>query len=364
MEYRIHPKTGQKISIIGFGTGPLCEAKEEDAIKALEYAVEHGINYFDFATSGAKTFTYAGKALASVRDKLIYQVHFGADYTTGEYGWTTNLDKIKEQVDWQLKELRTDYIDFGFIHCLDELSDWESYQKSGALEYLLEMKKEGVVRHIGLSSHTPELANAVLDTGLVDQLMFSINPAYDYHHGEFANGSAEERMALYKRCEAEGIGISVMKPYSAGQLLSDKTSPFGKALTKVQCIHYALDKPGVLTVLPGSNSIADVKEALAYLDAADAEKDYSILGTFTPNEAKGTCVYCNHCAPCPMGLNIGLINKFYDLANVGDPKAKEHYEALDKHAADCVGCGHCDGRCPFRVHQSEKMKEIAAYFGR
>ncbi len=203
-----------------------------------------------------------------------------------------------------------------------------SYQKSGALDYLLSMKKAGVVRHIGLSSHTPELANAVLDTGLVDQLMFSINPAYDYHHGEFANGSAEERMALYKRCEAEGVGISVMKPYSAGQMLSDNTSPFSKALTKVQCISYALDKPGVLTVLPGSNSIADVKEALAYLDATDEEKDYSILGTFTPNEAKGTCVYCNHCAPCPAGLNIGLINKFYDLASIGDAMAKEHYEAL------------------------------------
>ena len=68
--------------------------------------------------------------------------------------------------------------------------------------YLLEMKKAGVVRHIGLSTHTPELANIVLDTGLVEQLMFSINPAYDYQQGEFANGSAGERMALYRRCEA------------------------------------------------------------------------------------------------------------------------------------------------------------------
>lgn len=66
--------------------------------------------------------------------------------------------------------------------------------------------------------------------------MFSINPAYDYQHGEFAIGSASERMKLYQRCEAEGIGISVMKPYSAGQLLNGKTSPFGKALTKVQCL--------------------------------------------------------------------------------------------------------------------------------
>lgn len=364
MEYRVHPRTGQKISVIGFGTASICNAKESDAIETMQYAVENGINYFDFATGGAKTFGYAGKALAPYRKDLIYQVHFGADYSKGEYGWTTNLDKIKEQVEWQLKQLGTDYIDFGFIHCLDELSDWESYQKSGALDYLLSMKKAGVVKNIGLSSHTPELVNAVLDSGLVDQLMFSINPAYDYHQGEYANGSSEERMALYKRCEAEGVGISVMKPYSAGQLLSDKTSPFYKALTKAQCIQYALDKPGVLTVLPGSNSIQELKETLCYVTASDEEKDYSVLGTFTPAEAKGTCVYCNHCAPCPMGLNIGLINKFYDLAKIGDAMAKEHYEALDKNASDCIGCGHCDKRCPFRVHQSERMKEIAAYFGK
>ena len=139
-----------------------------------------------------------------------------------------------------------------------------------------------MVRHIGLSSHTPELAQTILDTGLVEQLMFSINPAYDYQHGEFGIGSASERMRLYRRCEAEGIGISVMKPYSAGQLLQDSTSPFKKALTKVQCIQYALDKPGVLTVLPGIRHMDDLKEALAWLDASPEERDYAVLGTFTP----------------------------------------------------------------------------------
>lgn len=217
-----------------------------------------------------------------MRQDLFYQIHFGADYGSGEYGWTTDLDTVKRQVDWQLTELKTDYIDFGMIHCLDEERDWKEYQENGVLDYLLELKRAGVVRHIGLSSHTPELAQKILDTGLVEQLMFSINPAYDYQHGEFGIGSARERMELYRRCEAEGIGISVMKPFSAGQLLDDQTSPFGKALTKVQCIQYALDKPGVLTVLPGIRNLQDMKEALAWLDASAEERDYSILGTFTP----------------------------------------------------------------------------------
>ena len=76
----------------------------------------------------------------------------------GEYGWTTDLDKVKGQIDWQLSQLNTDYIDFGMIHCLDSAGDWEQYQENGVLDYLLEMKKSGVVRHIGLSTHTPELA--------------------------------------------------------------------------------------------------------------------------------------------------------------------------------------------------------------
>ena len=364
MEYRIHPKTGDAISVIGIGTGPIFEASKQEATAALTYAYEQGVNYLDFATAGAKTFSYAGAVLAPVRKKLFYQIHFGANYEGGEYGWTTNLDIIKRQVDWQLSELKTNYIDFGMIHCLDEERDWRAYQKNGVLDYLLEMKRTGVIRHIGLSSHTPEIAQKILDTGLVEQLMFSINPAYDYQHGEFAIGSAGERMALYRRCEAEGIGISVMKPYSAGQLLDSRTSPFGKALTKSQCIQYALDKPGVLTVLPGIRNRQDLREALAWLNAGLMGRDYSILGTFTPKDVTGTCVYCNHCAPCPAGVNVGLVNKFYDLAESGDAMAADHYAKLEKHASDCISCGHCDSRCPFHVAQAERMKAIAKYFGR
>ena len=363
MEYRIHPRTKDKISVIGIGTGPIYEAPEREAVETLSYACEHGVNYVDFATAGAETFRYAGLAFASVRRELLYQVHFGANYETGEYGWTTDLDKVKGQIDWQLSQLNTDYIDFGMIHCLDSAGDWEQYQENGVLDYLLEMKKSGVVRHIGLSTHTPELAGRILDSGIVEQMMFSINPAYDYQHGEYAAGSAGERMDLYRRCEAEGVGISVMKPYSGGQLLDDRTSPFGRALTKIQCLQYALDKPGVLTVLPGVRNLDEMKEALSWLEAAPKERDYSVLGTFTPKDVTGTCVYCNHCAPCPAGLNIGLINKYYDLARIGDDMAADHYAKLEKHASDCLHCGHCDRRCPFSVAQSRRMEEIRDYFG-
>ncbi|MCH5261677.1 MAG: aldo/keto reductase [Lachnospiraceae bacterium] len=362
MEYRINRKTGDKISVLGMGTSYISEASEKDAVEALLFAHENGINYADLATAGANTFGYYGKAFAGCRQDMYYQVHFGANYETGEYGWTTNLDKVKSQVDWMLGELKTDYVDYGFIHCLDSESDWQEYQGNGVLDYLLEMKRQGVVRHIGLSTHTPEVANLVLNSGLIEQMMFSINPGYDYRHGEYAKGSTDERVKLYQRCEAEGIGITVMKPFSGGQLLDDKTSPFGKALTEYQCIQYALDKPGVLTVLPGIRNVEDVKRLLGFFESSPEEKDYSVLGTFTPKEALGACVYCNHCQPCPAGLNVGLMNKYYDLAVAGDTMAANHYEKLTKHAADCVKCGHCDNRCPFKVKQSERMQVIAEYF--
>lgn len=362
MEYRVNKRTGDKISVIGLGTSYISEASEKEAIDAIVYAYEHGINYVDLATAGAKTFSYYAKALGSLRKYMFYQVHFGANYETGEYGWTTNLDKVKSQVDWQLKTLRTDYIDYGFIHCLDEEKDWISYQKNGVLQFLLDMKDKGVVRHIGLSTHTPALARLVLDTDIVDQLMFSINAGYDYQHGDYANGSASERMELYRYCEKEGVGISGMKPFSGGQLLEGRTSPFGIALSQYQCIQYALDKPGVLTVLPGIRNVEDVKKLLGFFEADSKERDYSVIGSFTPHDAAGTCVYCNHCQPCPVGLNVGLINKYYDLAKAGDAMAVEHYNNLNLHADDCIECGHCEFRCPFHVSQMTRMKDIDEYF--
>ena len=155
-----------------------------------------------------------------------------------------------------------------------------------------------------------------------------------------------------------------MKPFSGGQLLSSQTSPFGKPLTQYQCIRYALDKPGVLTVLPGAQSVKEIEHLLQYYDQTEDALDYSIIGSFAPPEASGKCVYCNHCEPCPSGLAIGMINKFYDLAKIGDDMAREHYLSLDRTASECISCGHCNSRCPFSVNQMGRMQEIASYFGK
>lgn len=364
MEYRKLPHGGEDIGVVGMGTSMVGDLPEKEIVATVEHALNAGVNYFDMAGGRASIFPAFGKALERRREEVLLQIHFGADYSSGEYGWTLDLEKVKRSVDWQLGQLRSDYIDFGFIHCLDETRDLEAYERHGILAYLLGLQAQGVVRHIGLSTHTPSVANAVLDRGVIDMLMFPINPMYDWGQGDYANGAAQERQDLYRRCESLGVGISVMKPFSSGQLLDAAKSPFRRALTPAQCIQYALDKPGVLTVVAGYANTTELDASLAYLGASPEERDYSLVAELAPEEAQGRCVYCRHCHPCPAGLDIALINKYYDLSRQGDALAREHYLTLGKTARDCTGCGHCDRRCPFKVPQRERMQEIRAYFGR
>ena len=361
MQYRVNRRTGDRISVIGLGSAYIYEAGTQEAVRALRRAYEGGINYFDLAAGHGSAFPIFGEALRQVRKNVFYQIHFGADYTSGDYGWSLDPETVKRSVDRMLKELGTDYIDYGFIHCQDEDSDWETYRKNGIYDYILSLQQKGVVRHIGLSSHTPKVINRILDEVPVDMLMFSVNPAYDYGKGEYAHGEVDERAQIYRRCERDGIGISVMKPFSGGQLLSDATSPFGRALTVYQCLKYVLDKPGVLVALPGAKNTAEVERLLRYDAVPEEERDYSSLSTFEPIRISGKCVYCNHCKPCPVGIDIGLVNKYYDLAQAGDGMAVQHYRALQLNADDCIACGHCDERCPFSVRQSGRMGEIRSY---
>ena len=123
MEYRKLPHGGEPISVIGMGASVIGEQAEKDIIETVQYALDAGINYFDMAGGHASIFPAYGKALEGRRKEAMLQVHFGADYVTGEYGWTTNLNTVKKSIDWQLDNLRTGHIDFGFIHCIDEETD-------------------------------------------------------------------------------------------------------------------------------------------------------------------------------------------------------------------------------------------------
>lgn len=366
MEYRKLPRGEEKISVLGLGTGGIQIASDSEIEQVIRKAIDNGINFFDLCCSGKNVYAPFGRAIQGRRDKVYVQMHFGAVYNDkGEYGWSRNFEEIKNTVEWELETLKTDYIDFGFLHCVDEDEDFDRLCGIGVFDYLKELKNQGIVRHIGFSSHTPSVANRIIDTGVIDMMMFSINPAYDFEKGdEYGIGTVSERFGLFRRCEAEGIGISVMKPFHAGKLLSDAASPFGTSLSRYQCLQYAIDRPGVLTTVPGVRSLSDLDALIGFADASAEEKDYSVIGSFTAEKVAGNCVYCNHCQPCPAGIDIGLVNKYYDLAKVGDKLAVSHYEKLSVKADACLSCGHCNRRCPFGVAQQERMKEITEYFGK
>jgi predicted aldo/keto reductase-like oxidoreductase len=364
MEYRKLPRGNEKLSVLGLGMGSIHKAPEDEIENIIRRAIEHGINYFDLCAGSKKVYKLFGNAIKGQREKVFFPLHFGAVYgETGEYGWSRNPDEILKTIEWELLALGTDYADFGFLHCVDEKDDYDVLRKNGVFDRMLILKEEGVIHHIGFSSHTLSVANMILDDGFADFFMFSINAAYDYECGDESRlGNASERYELFRRCEKDGIGIAVMKPFHGGQLLDKTVSPFKKALTHYQCLQYVLDRPGVLTTVPGIRSMEDLNQLLGFADALSEEKDYSVIASFTPEKVKGSCVYCNHCQPCPAGIDIGLANKYYDLAIAGDDMAKNHYTKLAVKADNCISCGHCDSRCPFGVLQSSKMKEIEMYF--
>ena len=158
-----------------------------------------------------------------------------------------------------------------------------------------------------------------------------------------------------------------MKGFFGGRLFDAKTSPFGVAFTPLQCIHYALTRPGVSSILCGYDTKEQVDAAVAYETASEEEKDYaSVIANAPLHSYMGQCTYCGHCKPCPVNIDIAMVNKFYDLA-VQQPSVpesvKEHYRALGVTASACIGCRSCESRCPFGVEVAARMSRTQELFG-
>ena len=379
MKYRTLGKTGLRVSEIGFGGEWLERHPEDEGVALLRYAHEKGINIVDCWMADPKSRDIIGRAMEGAREEWIVQGHIGSTWQDGQYVRTRDMEFVRPAFEDLLRRMRTDYIDLGMIHYVDAPEDWEACMRPPFLDYVLGLREAGVIRHIGLSTHNPRIAALAAETGFIEMLLFSVNPAFDMRpatedldsmFGEYdpaLSGIDPERAALYRLCEEKNVGITVMKGYFGGRLFDAKTSPFGTAFTAAQCIHYALTRPGVCSVLCGYDTKEQVDAAVAYETASDDEKDYaSVLANAPLHSCRGQCTYCGHCAPCPMEIDIAMVNKFYDLA-VQQPTVPEsvraHYEALNVTASACVGCRGCEERCPFGVAVAERMEKAAALFG-
>ena len=381
MRYRELGRTGLRVSEIGFG-GEWMDGAPEEARAVVDAAEAAGVNILDCWMPDPTRRSNLGDALAGRRERWVIQGHLGSTWQGEQYVRTRDLAQVRPAFEDLLARFHTDYMDLGMIHYVDKPAEFlELMDDSPFIGYVHELRAAGTIRHVGLSTHNPEVARLAVESPEIEAILFSVNPAFDMmpatddldayfdERGERAatDGMRPERAELYALAEETGTGITVMKGYMGGRLFDAAQSPFGVALTPVQCLHYALTRPAVASVMVGFGEPAHVADAVAYEIATDAEKDYASVLAGAPRHAYvGQCTYCGHCAPCPKGIDIASVNKFFDLATSYDEvpdSLREHYRALGPTAADCVACHACEGRCPFGVRVAERMAAAAELFG-
>jgi predicted aldo/keto reductase-like oxidoreductase len=326
---------------------------------------------------GAEVRGHIARALGDRRGDVMVQGGIGSTDVNRQYDICRDMPAVRKYFE-ELLRLFGGYIDFGMMFFIDSEDDYKKVFDTEFATYADKLKKRGDIRHIGFSSHNPETAAKAINTGLPEMMMFSVNPAFDmlpsdqyvFDHiekgfgAELFRGIDSKRASLYRLCAQKQIGITVMKTFGGGKLLSAEHTPFSKPLTAAQCVHYALSRPAVACVLPGCKTGGEVREVMKYFELGESEKDYAETINTARNDFRGNCVYCGHCQPCPAGIDIAAANKYLDIARLDasnvPPSVKSHYKSLPHGGGDCVECGSCEGRCPFGVKIIDNMKEAEA----
>ena len=381
MEYRKLGNTGIEVSEIAFGAEFLVERPYEDTKALIDACEEHGINFVDCWMSEPDVRSHLGRAIKPNRKNWVIQGHIGSTWQNNQYVRTREMDKVIPAFEDFMERFQMDTLDFGMIHYVDQLDDYNEIMEGPFIDYVRKLKSDGTIKHIGLSTHNPDIGLLAAENPEIELLMFSINPAFDMfgtmedieeyrkedaYDREFSSLNPK-RAELYELCEKNGTALTVMKGFAGGNLLSDETSPFGVALTPVQCIHYCLEQKGVSSIFVGVKTVAELEESLKYCNASDDEKDYAeVLKNAPKHSFEGQCTYCGHCQPCASEIDIAMVNKLFDLAKNHDEvpaSVQEHYNNLKFNATDCIACGDCELRCPFNVHIVDVMLDAQDLFG-
>ncbi|MBM3501643.1 MAG: hypothetical protein FJX74_23565, partial [Armatimonadetes bacterium] len=238
-----------------------------------------------------------------------------------------------------------------FLHNCDEPEDYELViTQHFALAD--RFREEGKARFIGFSGHNPQIARRAATSGLVDVVMLQVH---------LLEHSREGRDELLDACAEHDVGFIAMKPYAGGKLLREHASA---AVTPVTCLSYALAQRGVSMVLPGPQDLAELNDAVSYLDATDEQRDFAPALQELGTVECASCVYCNHCLPCPAGIDVGGVTRLLDLAEGGALEAaRTDYARLPVKASECVECGDCAARCPWGLDAPAAMAKAAEVLG-
>ena len=324
MKYRKLGRSGLDVSVVGLGLEHLETADRMTVNDILSCLMDSGGNYIDLFMGSPGIRDHVGSALKGRRSKMMVCGHLGATWQNGQYARSRDPAVCRQFVDDLLMRLDSDYLDVLMIHFVDDHQELDTILASGGLmDIANEYRKSGFARTVGLSSHVPSVAKRAVETGMIDVLMFPVNPVFDSIPGDRdinelfnpatftpnGRGADPARSSMYDACDRHGTAIVAMKTYAAGRLLQGN-SQLNLKMTAAQCIQYVLDRPGVASALPGCRTTAEMEAALAYVTASPEQRDYSeVLAASLLWNQSNDCMYCNHCLPCPVGIDIAEVDR-------------------------------------------------------
>lgn len=326
-------KTGLRVSRMGFGGIPIQKVDAARTRALMERLADAGINYIDTARRYTVSEELLGEALSGLRERFVL-----ASKTMAR-----TREAMAADIDTSLRNLRTDHIELYQAHnpTMDELS--RIVAPGGALEALLDAKAAGKIGHIGLTAHTPQVFERALEMDWVETVMFPYNLVET--HGE----------ALMRRAHERGVGFVCMKPLAGGAIENARLA-----------MRFVRQNPDISVVIPGMCETREIEENLAAFEDASPLTEGELAEIERIRRTLGTqfCRRCNYCQPCAQGINISGIFVFegylkrYGLGGW----ARAGYNALEKKADDCVGCGACEARCPYGLPIREMLARCAKAF--
>ena len=396
MTYRVQHGTGEQISLLGFGMMRLPNNQEE-VNELVDYALEHGVNYFDTAPMymGGRSEVMMGNALSRhPRDK-----YFVATKMSNQNQRLWSAEESKKMYHQSFQRLKTDYIDYYLLHSigsggLDTLKG--RFIDNGMLEFLLEERKAGRIKHLGFSYHG--------DVSVFDYLL-DHNDEYhwdfvqiqmnflDWQHASLSGGGWKrdaDAEYLYNKCKKLDIQNVVMEPLRGGALgrMQDDQLKQLKALRADDsparwAFRWVGSHTNILTTLSGMNRMDHLKENLETFSPLDpcTESENALLASIADVMAGVPtipCTTCSYCMPCPYGVNIPGNFTVYNeaitehilplpAAAAADyaERKKKFKEKMQSALTDkktwadaCMDCEECLSKCPQQIRIPNQMGRI------
>jgi predicted aldo/keto reductase-like oxidoreductase len=376
METRKYKNSNEFISLLGFGCMrlPLKENSDEvDKVKGQEmvdYAIAHGINYFDSAYMyhEGQSEAFIGEALEKYpRESFNLATKMPVVFVTSE----ADVERIFEE---QLRKCRVDYFDFYLLHNLgeDHLRKVKAYR---IYEIIKEKQRQGKIRHLGFSFHDrPEILDKIVKKYEWDFAQIQLN---------YMDWELQDARQQYKILNDKGIPVVVMEPVRGGALatLSEKALEiFKEENPQVSpaswALRFAASLPGVMTVLSGMSNLAQMQENIQTIENFQplSKHEYTVIENALAayrSSATIQCTACRYCMDCPEGIDIPKVLAVYNNYLIGKSNNRRmndfvfemEYQLLgnDKQAHHCVACNQCAAHCPQHIDIPQWMDTVATF---